>query len=116
MRNILAITLALMIATVLLMPAMGYTIKSPGNQSYSIVSGPRVNYSISMGIAAHNLTQEMIAGKGLIMPAVTARTIIASAMASAGFFSTKVSGCSLTVMSLLYWIPVSLTVAVKLSG
>ncbi|MDD1742307.1 MAG: hypothetical protein LUQ47_03135, partial [Methanotrichaceae archaeon] len=72
MKNILAITVALMIAAVLLMPAMGYTIKSPGNQSYSFVSGPRINYSIGMGIPAHNLTPEMIVvTKRTIMPAVT---------------------------------------------
>ncbi|MCJ7443103.1 MAG: hypothetical protein MUO26_00985 [Methanotrichaceae archaeon] len=71
MRTILAITLALMIAAVLLMPVMGYTIKSAGNQSYTFTSGPRVNYSISSGIVAHNLTQEMIIAKVAISPSVT---------------------------------------------
>jgi len=74
-RKILAITLALMIAAVLLMPVMGYTIKSTGNQSYTFTSGPRVNYSIISGIVAHNLTQEMITAKVAILPSVTATRV-----------------------------------------
>jgi hypothetical protein len=74
MRNILAFTMALMIVAVLIMPTMGYTIQTPGNHSYSIKSSPRINYTISSGIAAHNLTPAMVAaaaGGISIPPAVT---------------------------------------------
>jgi hypothetical protein len=72
MRNILAFTMALMIVAVLIMPTMGYTIQTPGNHSYSIKSSPRINYTISSGIAAHNLTPAMVAAGGIsIPPAVT---------------------------------------------
>ena len=79
MRNILAITMALMIVAVLIMPIMGYTIQTPGNQSYSIKSGPRINYSINPGTAAHNLTPAMVAaaaGGISIPPAVTITRIM----------------------------------------
>ncbi|MDM7912367.1 MAG: SdrD B-like domain-containing protein [Methanotrichaceae archaeon] len=62
MRKVLAITLALMIAAVVLSPAMGYTIQSAGNQSYTVQS-EKVNYTISAGTPGHALTLEMIPGK-----------------------------------------------------
>ncbi len=62
MRKVLAITVALMIAAVILSPAMGYTIQSAGNQSYSIQS-EKVNYTITAGTPAHALTLENIPGK-----------------------------------------------------
>lgn len=55
MKNILVVTIALMLAAVILSPAVGYTFKAGGNQSYSIGS-TKVNYSISMGIPAQNIT------------------------------------------------------------
>jgi len=77
MRNILAITMALMIVAVLIMPTMGYTIQTPGNQSYTFVSSPRINYTIGSGIAAHNLTQSMVAAlRTSIPPAVTITRIL----------------------------------------
>ena len=63
MRKVLAITVALMIAAMVLTPALGYTDQSAGNQSYTITAGGRVPYSISSGVPAHNLTQEMVASK-----------------------------------------------------
>ncbi len=63
MRKVLAITVALMIAAMVLTPALGYTDQSAGNQSYTVTSGGRVPYSISSGVPAHNLTQEMVASK-----------------------------------------------------
>ena len=63
MSKVLAITVALMIAAMVLTPALGYTGQSAGNQSYTAISGARVAYSISSGVPAHNLTQEMIASK-----------------------------------------------------
>jgi hypothetical protein len=63
MRKVLAITVALMIAAMVLTPALGYTDQSAGNQSYTITSSGRVPYSISSGVPAHNLTQEMVASK-----------------------------------------------------
>jgi hypothetical protein len=59
MRNILAITMALMLAAVILSPAVGYTIQSGSNESYSIAS-TMVNYSFHAGEPASNLTPESI--------------------------------------------------------
>lgn len=59
MRKVLAIIVALTLAAVVLSPAMGYTIKSEGNQSYSIGS-TKVNYSISTGTPAQDITPSMI--------------------------------------------------------
>jgi len=71
MRKVLAITVALMIAAIVLSPALGYTNLSAGNQSYTATSGSRVNYSLTAGVPAHNLTQEMVANKySLQAPAV----------------------------------------------
>jgi hypothetical protein len=63
MKKVLAITVALMMAAIVLMPALGYTDQSAGNQSYTATSGGRVNYSISTGVPAHNLTENMVINK-----------------------------------------------------
>lgn len=70
MRKVLAITAAIMFAAVVLLPATGYTISSGANQSYSIQSSP-VNYSISMGQPAHNITPGSIQGAVSPTSAVT---------------------------------------------
>ncbi len=62
MRKVLAITVALMIAAVVLSPAMGYTIQSAGNQSYTVQS-EKVNYTITAGTPGHALTLDMVPGK-----------------------------------------------------
>ncbi len=63
MRKVLAITVALMMAAIILMPALGYTDQSAGNQSYTATSAGRVNYSLSTGVPAHNLTENMVINK-----------------------------------------------------
>ncbi|MCU0637480.1 MAG: prealbumin-like fold domain-containing protein [Methanothrix sp.] len=55
MRKVLAITAALMIAAII-MPALGYTNQAAGNQSYSIMSGERIAYTLTAGVPAHNIT------------------------------------------------------------
>ena len=60
MRKVLAITVALMIAVIVSMPALGYTAQIAGNQSYTATSGPRVDYTFSSGVVAHNMTQDMV--------------------------------------------------------
>ena len=76
MRKVLAITVALMMAAIVLMPALGYTDQIAGNQSYTATSGGRVNYSVSSGVPAHNLTQEMVASKYSIhTPAVQSNRV-----------------------------------------
>lgn len=70
MRKVLAITAAIMLAAVVLLPATGYTISSGANQSYSIQSSP-VNYSIGMGQPAHNITPGSIQGAVSPTSAVT---------------------------------------------
>ena len=71
MRKVLAITVALMIAAIIITPALGYTIQSAGNQSYTVTSGARVNYSINAGTPAHNLTLDMVSAKKAVnAPAV----------------------------------------------
>lgn len=72
MRKVWAMSIALMIAAIILTPALGYTLQSAGNQSYTASSGARVNYTVGSGTAAHNLTMEMILAKMNIPgPAVT---------------------------------------------
>jgi hypothetical protein len=63
MRKVLAITVALMIAAMVFSPALGYTNRAAGNQSYTVTSGARVNYSIGMGVPSHNLTPDMVTDK-----------------------------------------------------
>jgi len=64
MRKILAITVALMIAAIVLMPALGYTNQATGKQSYTAKSGSPVEYSLkTINVPAHNLTPDMVANK-----------------------------------------------------
>ncbi len=64
MRKILAITVALMIAAIVIMPALGYTNQAAGNQSYSVKSGDRVDYSFkTLNVPAHNLTPDQVVNK-----------------------------------------------------
>jgi hypothetical protein len=63
MRKVLAITVALMIAAIVLMPALGYTNQAAGNQSYTAKSGEKVEFSFTTDVPAHNLTPDMVANK-----------------------------------------------------
>jgi hypothetical protein len=64
MRKILAITVALMIAAIVIMPALGYTNQAAGNQSYTAKSGSPVEYSLkTINVPAHNLTPDMVVNK-----------------------------------------------------
>lgn len=56
MKKVLAITAAFILAAIVLAPVMGYTINSTSPGPYSIQSGESVNYSISSGMPAHELT------------------------------------------------------------
>jgi hypothetical protein len=70
MRNVLAITMALMLAAVILSPAAGYTIQSGTNVSYSIGS-TMVNYTFHTGEPASNLTPASIPSSVAPTSAVT---------------------------------------------
>jgi hypothetical protein len=78
MRKILAITVALMIAAVVLSPVMGYTIQSAGNQSYTVqsektnytIQSEKANYTITAGTPGHELTPDMIPAKTTPIAAV----------------------------------------------
>jgi hypothetical protein len=63
MKKVLAITVALIVAAIVLMPALGYTNQAAGNQSYSAKSGDKVGYSLTTKDPAHNLTPEIQASK-----------------------------------------------------
>lgn len=71
MRKILAITVALMIAAIVLSPVMGYTIQSAGNQSYTVQSektnytlqSEKANYTLTAGTPGHALTPDMLPGR-----------------------------------------------------
>jgi hypothetical protein len=64
MRKILAITVALMIAAIVIMPALGYTNQAAGNQSITAKSGSPVEYSLkTINVPAHNLTPDMVVNK-----------------------------------------------------
>ena len=63
MRKVLAITAALMMSAMVLMPALGYTNQAAGNQSYTAKSGDKVEHSFTTKVPAHNLTPEVQASK-----------------------------------------------------
>lgn len=78
MRKILAITVALMIAAIVIMPALGYTNQAAGNQSYSAKSGSPVEYSLeTINVPAHNLTPDMVVNKYSFKSASVASTRMA---------------------------------------
>ncbi len=78
MRKILAITVALMIAAIVIMPALGYTNQAAGNQSYSAKSGSPVEYSLkTINVPAHNLTPDMVVNKYSLKSAGVASTRMA---------------------------------------
>ncbi|MDD2756093.1 MAG: carboxypeptidase-like regulatory domain-containing protein [Methanothrix sp.] len=78
MRKILAITVALMIAAIVIMPALGYTNQAAGNQSYSAKSGSPVEYSLkTINVPAHNLTPDMVVNKYSFKSAGVASTRMA---------------------------------------
>ncbi|VVB68967.1 SdrD B-like domain protein [uncultured archaeon] len=85
-----------MIAAMVLTPALGYTGQSGGNQSYTAISAARVAYSISSGVPAHNLTQEMVASKYSIRsPAVQGSRVPYSLQGGAAVpYSAKLVGVS----------------------
>ncbi len=61
MRKVLAITIALLLASVITLPAMGYSFSSDNNtKTYTIALGSKVNYSISAGSPAHELTADQM--------------------------------------------------------
>jgi hypothetical protein len=70
MKKVLAITVALTIAAIVLSPVMGYTIQSAGNQSYTVQSSKvnyslqseKANYTLTAGTPGHALTPDMIPG------------------------------------------------------
>jgi hypothetical protein len=78
MRKILAITVALMIAAIVIMPALGYTNQAAGNQSHSAKSGSPVEYSLkTINVPAHNLTPDMVVNKYSLKSAGVASTRMA---------------------------------------
>jgi len=90
MRKVLAITVALMIAAVVLSPAMGYTIQSAGNQSYSVQS-EKTNYTISAGTPGHALTLETVPGKTTPSAAVQVTRVPYSFKPGGAYLWTKAS-------------------------
>jgi len=54
MRKVLAVITALMLAAIVFVPAMGYTISPQGKTNYSINS-EKVNYTIGSGTPAHEM-------------------------------------------------------------
>lgn len=57
MRKILAVTMAFMLAAIVLSPALGYTAQSLDKPPYSAQSGDMVKYSLTAGASAHELSQ-----------------------------------------------------------
>jgi hypothetical protein len=95
MKKVLAITVALMIAAIVLTPALGYTNQAAGNQSYTAKSGSLGDYSFkSAGVPAHNLTPAMVANKhSFKAPAVQSNRVPYSfKQGSAMPYSMKLNG------------------------
>lgn len=63
MRKVLAITTALLLAAIILMPAMGFTIKSASPYPYSIKAGSKPNFTIGDGLPAHKMAMKEPAGR-----------------------------------------------------
>lgn len=63
MKKVLAITVALMIAAIVIMPALGYTNQAAGITAFTAKSGDKVDYSFTTEVPAHNLTSDMVANK-----------------------------------------------------
>ncbi|MCX6678040.1 MAG: hypothetical protein NTU95_08870 [Methanothrix sp.] len=64
LRKVLSIAATLIIAAIILSPALGYTNQAVGNQSYSAKSGNHVEYSFkTLNVPAHNLTPDMVTNK-----------------------------------------------------
>ncbi len=97
MRNVMAITIALMFAAAILSPAVGFTFQSGAKQTYSIGSTP-VNYSISMGNPAQNITPNMIPQETAPKAAVTVTPVSYSFKtgAASGYSMKLPSGASAT--------------------
>ncbi len=67
MKKVLAVTLALMMAFIVLTPALGYSSRAAGNQSYTAKSGAEVENSFKIGeysfkseAPAHNITPKVV--------------------------------------------------------
>jgi len=71
MKSVLPIS-TLLLAAILLTPAMGYTIQVQGPNNYSISMGPRASFSIGSGTPAHELNYSEAAIPCAMQPAVKA--------------------------------------------
>jgi hypothetical protein len=87
MRKVLAITVSLMFAALILSPAMGYTIQTAGNQSYTVQAAgdqqytahsEAINYTASSGTPAHELTLESMPSNTVSGPAVQTTRVASS--------------------------------------
>jgi len=64
MKKVLAITVALMIAAIVIMPALGFTNQASGKLNYTAKSGDKIDYSFqTLKVPAHNLTPDMVVNK-----------------------------------------------------
>ncbi len=68
MRKCLVVIIALMLITITLSPAVGFTFKTEGSKhlaekSASTVDNSSVSYSFKSGVPAHKLTPEMMANR-----------------------------------------------------
>jgi hypothetical protein len=70
MRKILAVTMAFMLAAIVLSPALGYTAESASKPPYSAQSAAMVKYSLTAGESAHEIS---LANQGAVREA-TVRT------------------------------------------
>lgn len=91
MRNVLAVTIALLFAAAILSPAAGFTFQAGQNQSYSIGSTP-VGYSIKMGEPAQNLTLNQIPAATSPTPAVRVTATPYSFKIGSSSYSIKYAG------------------------
>jgi hypothetical protein len=57
MRKILAVTMAFMLAAIVLSPALGYTAQSASKPAFTAQSGAMVKYSLTAGASAQSLAQ-----------------------------------------------------------
>ncbi|HWQ18614.1 MAG TPA: SdrD B-like domain-containing protein [Methanotrichaceae archaeon] len=93
MRKFLAISIALLLAVIVLTPAMGYTIKSE-NSSYSIKSGEKANYSIGSGTPAHEITSMPVVSKSSPRYSISSEKIAYSFKSTAAPKYSIISGAA----------------------
>lgn len=93
MRKILAVTMAFMLAAIVLSPALGYTAQSASKPAFTAQSGAMVKYSLTAEASAHALSQ--VAEKAVREPSVqSTKPLFSIKMGGLVPYSIKMEGAT----------------------